>query len=133
MRYQIQHNMVTGRHEIMSRMAGNPKFLKWVNLDDNILNSIWVKMEEEGMNINMQKLISVIHSDFAVQCDPVEDYLRSLPPWDGKHDYIGELADRIRIIPHQGYHHDQAPSRNTSASGSWRWWWDGSLRRWSTR
>ena len=73
MRYQIQRNMVTGRHEIMSRMAGNPKFLKWVNLDDNILNSIWVKMEEEGMNINMQKLISVIHSDFAVQCDPVED------------------------------------------------------------
>ena len=108
MRYQIQRNMVTGRHEIMSRMAGNTKFLKWVNLDDNILNSIWVKMEEEGMNINMQKLISVIHSDFAVQCDPVEDYLRSLPPWDGKRDYIGELADRIRIIPHQGYHHDQA-------------------------
>lgn len=108
MRYQIQRNMVTGRHEIMSRMAGNSKFLKWVNLDDNILNSICVKMEEEGMNINMQKLISVIHSDFAVQCDPVEDYLRSLPPWDGKRDYIGELADRIRIIPHQGYHHDQA-------------------------
>ena len=111
MRYQIQRNMVTGRHEITSRLVDKPKYLKWVNLDDNILNSLWVEMEEEGMHVNIQKLISVIHSDFAQKCDPVEDYLLSLPPWDGKRDYIDELANRIHIIPQQGYHHDQATFR----------------------
>ena len=108
MRYQIQRNMVTGRHEITSRLVDKPKYLKWVNLDDDILNSLWVEMEEEGMNVNMQKLISIIHSDFALKCDPLDDYLRALPLWDGKRDYIGELADRIHIIPQEGYHHDQA-------------------------
>lgn len=85
------------------------------------------------MNINMQKLISVIHSDFAVQCDPVEDYLRSLPPWDGKRDYIGELADRIRIIPHQGYHHDQATFKKYFCKWIVAMVVGWSLRRWSTR
>ncbi len=111
MRYQIQRNMVTGRHEITSRLVDKPKYLKWVNLDDDILNSLWVEMEEEGMNVNMQKLISIIHSDFALKCDPLDDYLRALPLWDGKRDYIGELADRIHIIPQEGYHHDQATFR----------------------
>ena len=111
MRYQIQRNMVTGRHEITSRLVDKPKYLKWVNIDDDILNSLWVEMEEEGMNVNMQKLISIIHSDFALKCDPLDDYLRALPLWDGKRDYIGELADRIHIIPQEGYHHDQETFR----------------------
>ena len=111
MRYQIQRNMVTGRHEITSRLVDKPKYLKWVNIDDDILNSLWVEMEEEGMNVNMQKLVSIIHSDFALKCDPLEDYLRALPLWDGKRDYIGELADRIHIIPQEGYHHDQETFR----------------------
>ena len=111
MRYQIQRNMVTGRHEITSRLVDKPKYLKWVNIDDDILNSLWVEMEEEGMNVNMQKLVSIIHSDFALKCDPLDDYLRALPLWDGKRDYIGELADRIHIIPQEGYHHDQETFR----------------------
>ncbi len=111
MRYQIQRNMVTGRHEITSRLADKPKYLRWVNIDDDILNSLWVEMEEGGMSVNMQKLVSIIHSDFARKCDPLEDYLRSLPLWDGKRDFIGELADRIHIVPQEGYHHDQETFR----------------------
>ena len=52
----------------------------------------------------------MIHSDFAEKCDPLKEYLQNLPNWDG-FDYIGELADRIHIIPEKGYYHDQSTFR----------------------
>lgn len=109
-RYQAQRNLVTGRHQITSRLVDKPKYLSWVNLDDDILNSLWLEMEEDGLHFSLPKLFSLIHSDFAEKCDPLKEYLQNLPNWDG-FDYIGELADRIHIIPEKGYYHDQSTFR----------------------
>lgn len=109
-RYQVQRNLVTGRHQITSRLVDKPKYLSWVNLDDDILNSLWLEMEEDGLHFSLPKLFSLIHSDFAEKCDPLKEYLQNLPNWDG-FDYIGELADRIHIIPEKGYYHDQSTFR----------------------
>ena len=54
-----------------------------------------------------QKLHSVINSDFSEPWDPMYDYLSNLPKWDGKKDYISELADRVTVAYCPGYGHTQ--------------------------
>lgn len=106
MRYEFHHNMVTGYYEILS-LSLKGKFHHWTQIDDNIENSIWSKMDEEGLAITPQKLHSVINSDFSEPWDPMYDYLSNLPKWDGKKDYISELADRVTVAYCPGYGHTQ--------------------------
>ena len=96
-RYEFHQNTVTGFYEVRSRIIEKAKYLKWKQIDDNIANSIWSEMEEQGLSITIKKLHAIIESDFSEPFDPLEDYLRNLPQWDGKTDYIGQLADRIKI------------------------------------
>ena len=51
--------------------------------------------------------VAIINSDFSDSYDPFEEYLRSLPEWDGKTDYIGQLAERIHVSHIADYHHTQ--------------------------
>ena len=37
-----------------------------------------------------------IDSDLIPRYYPMDDYIRHLPRWDGKHDYVGELARRVK-------------------------------------
>ena len=106
MRYEFHHNMVTGYYEILS-LSLKGKFHHWTQIDDYIENSIWSKMDEEGLAITPQKLHSVINSDFSEPWDPMYDYLSNLPKWDGKKDYISELADRVTVAYCPGYGHTQ--------------------------
>ena len=106
-RYNVQLNLVTGRHEIQNRLTDDMKYLKWTNVDDTIINSLWMEMSEEHIRVTPQKLISIINSDFSLQCDPIDEYLRSRKPWDGKRDYIGEVADMIHVAFKKEYYHDQ--------------------------
>ena len=68
-------------------------------------------MNESNMEVSMKKLEAIIDSDFSMDFDPLEEYLKGLAPWDGEHDYIGELADRITIEELPGYFHDQEQFR----------------------
>ena len=107
MRYMFHHNTVTGFYEIQSRDAANGRYRRWTRLDDNIENSIWSLMDEDGLNAPQTKLHTIINSEFSAPWDPFEEYLQSLPQWDGTTDHIGKLADRIRVVDCHGYHHTQ--------------------------
>lgn len=111
MRYEFHYNEVTGYYEIRSLDTLHGKMPRWTRIDDNIENSLWVLMEEDGLNVQQNRLHAVINSDFSEPFDPLDDYLRSLPQWDGKVDYIQQLADRIEVIPCPGYHHTQEEFR----------------------
>ena len=110
MRYMFHHNTVTGFYEIQSRDAANGRYRRWTRLDDNIENSIWSLMDEEGLIVPITKLHAIINSEFSEPWDPFDEYLRSLPEWDGT-DYIGQLADRIQVVSCPGYHHTQEDFR----------------------
>ena len=111
MRYELHHNEVTGFYEIKSRDSLHGKMPRWTRIDDNIENTLWRLMEEDGLNVQQNRLHAVINSDFSEPFDPLDDYLRNLPQWDGKVDYIQQLADRIEVIPCPGYHHTQEEFR----------------------
>lgn len=111
MRYEFHRNEVTGYYEVCSRDVIKGKFHRWTRMDDNIENSLWIEMEEDGLQTQQPRLHSLINSDFSEKYNPLLDYLTSLPEWDGKTDYIQMLADRIHIANTDGAHHTQEDFR----------------------
>lgn len=111
MRYEFHRNEVTGYYEVCSRDVLKGKFHHWTRMDDNIENSLWIEMEEDGLQTQQPKLHSLINSDFSEKYNPLLDYLTALPAWDGKTDYIQMLADRIHIADTDGAHHTQEDFR----------------------
>ena len=107
--YELHHNMVTGSYDIRSRMVITGKFPVWTRIDDNIENSLWLEMDKDGLHISVRTLHDIINSDFSEPYDPFDDYLRGLQPWDREKDpdYIGQLADRIKVADKPGYNHTQ--------------------------
>lgn len=111
MRYKFHRNEVTGYYEVCSRDVIKGKFHRWTRMDDNIENSLWIEMEEDGLQTQQPRLHSLINSDFSEKYNPLLDYLTALPAWDGKTDYIQMLADRIHIANTDGAHHTQEDFR----------------------
>lgn len=111
MRYKFHRNEVTGYYEVCSRDAIKGKFHHWTRMDDNIENSLWIEMEEDGLQTQQPRLHSLINSDFSEKYNPLLDYLTALPAWDGKTDYIQMLADRIHIADTDSAHHTQEDFR----------------------
>lgn len=111
MRYEFHRNEVTGYYEVCSRDVLKGKFHSWTRMDDNIENSLWIEMEEDGLQTQQPRLHSLINSDFSEKYNPLLDFLTSLPEWDGKTDYIQMLADRIHIADTDGAHHTQEDFR----------------------
>lgn len=111
MRYEFHRNEVTGYYEVCSRDVLKGKFHHWTRMDDNIENSLWIEMEEDGLQTQLPRLHSLINSDFSEKYNPLLDYLTDLPAWDGKTDYIQMLADRIHIANTDGAHHTQEEFR----------------------
>lgn len=111
MRYEFHRNEVTGYYEVCSRDVLKGKFHRWTRMDDNIENSLWIEMEEDGLQTLLPRLHSLINSDFSEKYNPLLDYLTALPAWDGKTDYIQMLADRIHIANTDGAHHTQEDFR----------------------
>lgn len=111
MRYEFHRNEVTGYYEVCSRDVLKGKFHHWTRMDDNIENSLWIEMEEDGLQTLLPRLHSLINSDFSEKYNPLLDFLTALPAWDGKTDYIQMLADRIHIASTDGAHHTQEDFR----------------------
>ena len=111
MRYEFHRNEVTGYYEVCSRDVIKGKFHHWTRMDDNIENSLWIEMEEDGLQTQQPRLHSLINSDFSEKYNPLLDYLTALPEWDRKTDYIQMLADRIHIANTDGAHHTQEDFR----------------------
>ena len=111
MRYEFHRNEVTGYYEVCSRDVIKGKFHHWTRMDDNIENSLWIEMEEDGLQTLLPRLHSLINSDFSEKYNPLLDFLTALPAWDGKTDYIQMLADRIHIAETDSAHHTQEDFR----------------------
>lgn len=107
MHYEFKHNLITGSYEVKSRILERAKFPHWMAMETDDLHSIWAEMDEDGISISDKKLTNIIESDFSEKYDPLKDYLMSLAPWDGKTDYIAELANRVTIDERDGFFHDQ--------------------------
>ena len=55
-----------------------------------------IKALKAGVESWDKDLNRYIDSNLIPKYYPMEDYLRHLPKWNGKHDYVGELARRVK-------------------------------------
>lgn len=110
--YEFRRNSILDRLEMKlsrSEKDKNDSFRAMCNKD---FNTIFLRINQAGIPASQQVIKSIIDSDYAEQYDPIATYFRNLPPWDGKTDYIGQLAQTIET---------DEPD-----------FWEDALRRWIT-
>jgi predicted P-loop ATPase len=90
-RYDFRYNLITGKAEFKLKSTNIFR-----EMDDYDLRSIHRELKNEGNNISISSLHDLLLSDFSSPFDPFLSYLNDLPAWDGKTDYIGELANSIQ-------------------------------------
>ena len=70
----------------------------WKPLEDKDLNSLWRTMAKQcGMRVIKDDMYSIMRSDYPTTYNPFEEYIRSLPAWDGQTDYIARLASSVTV------------------------------------
>lgn len=87
-RWEIRLNEVTHRLEFKER--GSPRSLQKLNTDQ-----IYRELQHAKFNFTLDRLKSLLRSDFVEKHNPFKAYFHSLPQWDGR-DYISELAGYIQ-------------------------------------
>ena len=90
--YTLRLNVMTGTPEYRINAVG----YGFHPLDQAARNTMAIKALKAGVDSWDKDLSRYIDSNLIPRYYPMEDYLRHLPKWNGKHDYVGELAQRIK-------------------------------------
>ncbi len=90
--YTLRLNMMTGTPEYRMNAVG----YGFLPLDQAARNTMAIKALKAGVESWDKDLNRYIDSNLIPRYYPMEDYLRHLPQWNGKHDYVGELARRVK-------------------------------------
>ncbi len=90
-RYDLRHNLLKKRVEYRERAA---LFARFRGITDEALNTISLQAHREGLNFWDRDVKRYIHSHHIPFYNPIEDYLDSLPAWNGQ-DHIRRLADTL--------------------------------------
>ncbi len=77
---------------------------KWTLLTGNDLNSLWRRMSKQtGLTLDPNQLRNLLNSDYSPQYNPFEEYIRSLPQWDGITDHIAGVAAMVTVRGEHDY------------------------------
>ena len=90
--YTLRMNMMTGNAEYRRNAVG----YGFMPLDNAARKTMAIEALKAGVDSWDKDLSRYIDSTLIPQYYPMEDYLRHLPKWDGKHDYVGDVARRIK-------------------------------------
>jgi GTPase SAR1 family protein len=90
--YTLRLNMMTGTPEYRMNAVG----YGFQPLDQAARNTMAIKALKAGVDSWDKDLSRYIDSNLIPRYYPMGDFLHHLPRWDGKHDYVGELARRVK-------------------------------------
>ena len=90
--YTLRLNVMTGTPEYRMNAVG----YGFLPLDQAARNTMAIKALKAGVESWDKDLNRYIDSNLIPKYYPMEDYLRHLPKWNGKHDYVGEMARRVK-------------------------------------
>ena len=80
-RYMNEHCQVK-RNLLSYKLESDGKIV-----DDHFVNSLWRRMQLEGINADLQTINSILGSDYVQDYHPFRQWIESIPPWDGTTDY----------------------------------------------
>lgn len=86
----IRNNVILARREICQ--TGSETF---TDLSDSDENTLWLRAKKAGLHSPQNTFRSILRSEFVPDFNPFIHYFDSLPPWDGKTDYIDRVASMI--------------------------------------
>ena len=89
--YTLRLNVMTGAPEYRMNAVG----YGFQPLDKLARNTMAIKALKAGVDSWDKDLSRYIDSNLIPRYYPMEDYIKHLPKWSGKHDYVGELARRV--------------------------------------
>lgn len=90
--YRLRLNVMTGVPEYRMNTSGSA----FVPLDQAARNTMAINALKAGVDSWDKDLSRYIDSNLIPRYYPMEDYLYHLPKWNGKHDYVGEVARRVK-------------------------------------
>ena len=93
--YSFRRNLLSGKTEVQEIGEGK-ELSAWCILTEEMFNSILLKMmkEDVGGKSPKQHTLEIINSEATVAYDPIKEYLKHLPQWDGR-NHVAELFNRI--------------------------------------
>lgn len=89
--YDLRRNVMTGRVEYRFKTGLDTSYAE---LTERVRNSMTMRALKLGLGTWDKDLQRYIESDDIPEYNPLDEYLSSLPEWDGK-DRIAELANRV--------------------------------------
>lgn len=84
-KYKIRYNETALVFEIRSEKVG------WTELN---LNSLFIELSQMGISTTLNKLEILMRSHLIPKYNPLEEYFKNLPKWDGG-DNIGQLCGYV--------------------------------------
>ena len=103
LRNAYQYTSKTDREE---KESHEPKICKMIRFMDeyyeirrNIVkdvNTFYINAQMKGISCSQNSLKALVDSDYAKPFNPFTHYFFSLPTWNGKTDYIAQLAQRVK-------------------------------------
>ena len=90
--YTLRLNVMTGTPEYRMNAVG----YGFMPLDQAARNTMTINALKAGVDSWDKDLSRYIDSNLIPRYYPMEDYLHHLPQWDGKRDYVGEVAHRVK-------------------------------------
>ena len=90
--YTLRLNVMTGTAEYRMNALG----YGFMPLNQAARNTMAINALKAGVDSWDKDLNRYIDSNLIPRYYPMEDYIYHLPKWNGRHDYVGELARRIK-------------------------------------
>ncbi len=87
-KYDILYNEIS--HDFQISMIGDKNW-KYLNM-----NSLLIELAKAGIDVTTAKLEILIKSELIKRHNPIAEYFRSLPPWDGT-DHIAKFASYVPL------------------------------------
>ena len=90
--YTLRLNVMTGVPEYRMNALG----YGFLPLDQAARNTMAIQALKAGVDSWDKDLARYIDSNLIPRYEPMKDFIEHLKPWNGKHDYVGELARRVK-------------------------------------
>ena len=90
--YQFRYNILS------ERIEEKPGEEDWRDFDDRELNGILTKLHAANIKVSKDNLSTYVNSGvFSTPYNPVEEYVKSLKPWNRRTDYIRRVFDYLHL------------------------------------
>ena len=90
--FDFRYNILSERIEVKENEG------EWHDFDDRALNTILTKLHSSNVRVSKDNLSTYVNSGcFSTPYNPVNEYVKSLKPWNRRTDYIAKVFGHLHL------------------------------------